>query len=79
MRGSVASLHSRPYQRFLSEVRAMRQAAGLTQDELAARLKKPQSYVTKSERGERRLDLIEWLAFCRACGADPHAFLDRML
>ena len=60
-------------------MRAMRQQAGLTQDELAARLKKPQSYVTKSERGERRLDLIEWLAFCGACGNDPHHFLDRVL
>lgn len=79
MRGSVASLHSRPYKKFLAEVRAMRRGAALTQDELALRLKKPQSYVTKSERGERRLDLIEWLTLCRACGADPHAFLERVL
>ena len=57
----------------------MRRGGGLSQDELALRLKKPQSYVTKSERGERRLDLVEWLAFCRACEADPHAFLDRVI
>ena len=36
-----------------------RQAAGLTQAELAARLRRPQSYVSKYESGERRLDVIE--------------------
>lgn len=36
-----------------------RQAAGLTQVELAARLHRPQSYVSKYESGERRLDVIE--------------------
>ncbi len=78
MRGSVASLHSAPYKRFLREVRAMRLAARLTQEQLARKLHKPQTYVSKSESGERRLDLVEWLAFCKACGQDPKAFLDRL-
>jgi transcriptional regulator with XRE-family HTH domain len=77
MRGSVASLHSSPYKRFLRLVKSMRLDAGLTQKQLAEKLAKPQTYVSKSENGERRLDLIEWLAFCKACGQDPKGFLDR--
>lgn len=78
MRGSVASLHSAPYKRFLREIKAMRLGAGLTQERLAKKLHKPQTYVSKSESGERRLDLVEWLAFCKACRHDPKAFLDRL-
>ncbi len=78
MRGSVASLHSAPYKRFLREVRAMRLGARLTQEQLAKKLHKPQTYVSKSEGGERPLDLVEWLAFCKACGQDPKVFLDRL-
>ena len=62
MRGSVASLHSAPYKRFLREVKAMRLEAGLTQEQLAKKLRQSQTYVSKSESGERRLDLVEWLS-----------------
>ena len=78
MRGSVASLHSAPYKRFLREIKAMRLGAKLTQEQLAKKLHKPQTYVSKSESGERRPDLVEWLAFCKACRHDPKAFLDRL-
>lgn len=43
-------------------LRGRRKAKGLTQAELAAKLKKPQSYVAKYEIGERRLDVIELIA-----------------
>ena len=48
-----------------------RKAAGLTQQVLADRLKKPQSFVAKYEGGERRLDVVEFVAISRALGADP--------
>ena len=48
-----------------------RKAAGLTQHALARRLKKPQSFVAKYEGGERRLDVVEFIAISRALGADP--------
>jgi len=51
-------------------VRKRREAA-LTQTELAKRLGKPQSYVAKYEGGERRLDVVEFLAVCRALDVDP--------
>lgn len=40
-------------------------AAGLTQAEAAERLNKPQSFVSKCEAGERRIDVIELLEYCR--------------
>jgi len=43
-----------------------RKAAGLTQQALALRLKKPQSFVAKYEGGERRLDVVEFITVARA-------------
>lgn len=79
MRGSVATLHSEDYQRFLAEICAVRSRAELSQAALAERLSKPPSYVAKSELGERRLDVLEMLAWCRACDSDPLAFLKRII
>lgn len=54
---------------------AARRKAGLNQTELAERLGKPQSFVAKYEGGERRLDVVEFLAVTRAIGVDPHRIL----
>jgi transcriptional regulator with XRE-family HTH domain len=50
---------------------AARRRANLTQVELAARLGKPQSFVSAYERGQRRVDMIEFLLIARTLGADP--------
>ena len=50
---------------------ATRATAGLTQQKLAKRLGKPQSFVAKYEGGERRLDVIEFVTILQAMGADP--------
>lgn len=50
---------------------AARKKAGLTQQQLAALLKKPQSFVAKYELGERRIDVIEFVTLARLLGADP--------
>jgi transcriptional regulator with XRE-family HTH domain len=50
---------------------AARHEADLTQQELADRLKRPQSFIAKVEKGERRIDVIEFLALVDAIGADP--------
>lgn len=55
-----------------------RKRAHLTQVELAQRLAKPQSYVSKFERGERRLDLIEFLDIADALDIDVPVFIDRL-
>jgi len=58
---------------------AARDRAGLTQQKLARRLGKPQSFVAKYEGGERRLDLIEFIVIARAIGADPVRILRALL
>jgi ribosome-binding protein aMBF1 (putative translation factor) len=54
-----------------------RKAANLTQSELSGRLKRPQSFVSKYERGERRLDIVEFGDVAKALGIDPIRFLRR--
>jgi len=54
-----------------------RKRVGLTQVGLAQRLGRPQSFVSKYERGERKLDLIEFCEVCRALEVDPVSFLRR--
>lgn len=44
--------------------------AGLTQVEVATRLKVPQSYIAKVEQGERKISFIEVLDLCKALGTD---------
>ncbi len=74
-RGPIKSVHS-PEQRVLCDVlRQARQKAGLTQHVLAKRLKRPQSFVAKYEGGERRLDIVEFVAVAAAIGADPARIL----
>ncbi|MGH7923128.1 MAG: helix-turn-helix domain-containing protein [Candidatus Binatus sp.] len=48
-----------------------RKAAGVTQQDLAIRLRKPQSFVSKYERRERRLDVVEFVKICRFIKVDP--------
>jgi len=55
-----------------------RKTAGLTQQELAHHLGKPQSFVAKVEKRERRLDLVEFISVSRVLGLDPHAALSRV-
>jgi transcriptional regulator with XRE-family HTH domain len=55
--------HASEYREFLKRLRAGRERAGLVQIEVARRLRKPQSYVSKCESGERRVDVIELAAF----------------
>jgi transcriptional regulator with XRE-family HTH domain len=53
------------YQRFLEKLKRARQDAGLTQVEVATRLQGPQSFVSKCESGERRVDIVELQEFAR--------------
>ena len=55
-----------------------RQAAGLTQQQLAGALRKPQSFVSKYERGERRLDVVEFIWIARALQAEPAKMIRRL-
>lgn len=48
-----------------------RKAAGLRQEDVAARLRKPQSFISRIESGQRRVDVIEFYALSKAFGSDP--------
>ncbi len=58
-----------------NELKAMRKMAGFNQSELALKLGKPQSFVSKYESGERQLKILELEQVCLACGTSAHAFL----
>nr|WP_132807673.1 helix-turn-helix transcriptional regulator [Tepidamorphus gemmatus] len=67
----MKSLHSDEYEAFLQVLIAARKDAGITQQDLAKALGKPQSFVSKYERRERRLDVVEFVAVARAIGLEP--------
>ena len=56
----------------------LRVEARLNQDELAHRLNKPQSFVSKYESGERRLDILEITCVCAAVGVSLSEFAERL-
>jgi transcriptional regulator with XRE-family HTH domain len=58
---------------------AVRKAAGLSQRDLAKRLGRERSFVARVEQGERRVDVVELLWICQACGADPRMVLKPVL
>jgi transcriptional regulator with XRE-family HTH domain len=70
-RGIGKTVHSSDQAALCALMIATRKEAGLTQHALARRLKRPQSFVAKYEGGERRLDVIEFVAIVRAIGGDP--------
>jgi transcriptional regulator with XRE-family HTH domain len=55
----MRSISSPRYRRFLKRLKEAREAAGFTQEQVATALRRPQSFVSKCESGERRLDVIE--------------------
>jgi transcriptional regulator with XRE-family HTH domain len=73
------SVHSPEHEAFRALMAEARDKAGLTQERLAKRLGKPQSFVAKYEGGERRLDVVEFVWIARAIGADPVRILRALM
>jgi transcriptional regulator with XRE-family HTH domain len=71
----LRSVFTAEYAAFTRRIIAARKAAGVTQQQLADRIGKPQSFVSKYERGERRVDLVEFLAIAEALSLDPSRFI----
>ena len=53
--------------------------ANMTQRELAHALGREHNLIGRIETGQRRIDLIEWVSICRACGADPESETVRLI
>jgi DNA-binding XRE family transcriptional regulator len=77
--GVPRSLHSLPYRRLRTLLAQARTEASLTQAQVAEKLKRPQSFVSKYESGERQLDVIEFLGVCRAIGIPPAQVMEQLL
>ena len=67
-------IYTSAYDSFRTLLKEVREDKGVTQATLAARIGVPQSYVSKYETGERRLDFVETLEICRALGCPSSEF-----
>ena len=67
----MKSTHSKEYGQAVEALVSARKERQILQTELARRLGKPQSFVSKFESRERRLDISEFVAICRAMGISP--------
>lgn len=74
-----SSLHSDENKILVAFLVATRKSLGLTQVELADRLNKNQQFVSRIESGERRIDLLEFIAIARAMDQRPADLLKRLL
>ncbi len=72
------TIFSHEHEVLLSELKRAREKASLTQIQLAEKLGSTQSFISKVERGERRLDVIELREFCRAIGVSLASFVTRL-
>ena len=73
------TIYTPPYELIVAKMREARLASGLSQEDLADRLGRTQLWVSRTERGERRADLLEWIEFMLGCDADINAFLAEVI
>ena len=73
------SQHAQSYRAVPALLRKLRAEAGLTQRELADRVRRSQPWVHKSESGERRVDISEFLEWCVGCDADPETVFKQLI
>ncbi|MCJ0765369.1 helix-turn-helix domain-containing protein [Variovorax terrae] len=71
-------LHDHRYQQIATLLAQLRKERGWLQQEVAERLGRNQTFVSKYESGARRIDLIELLDILRALEVDPHEFVDQI-
>ena len=69
------SIYSKEYKNIIERLKTARLEIGLKQEEMAAKLKKPQSYISKIERGERRVDAAELKELAKILKKDVNYFL----
>jgi transcriptional regulator with XRE-family HTH domain len=73
------STHNHDYQLLLAVLKAARKRVDMSQVELASRLGNTQTFVSKCERGERRIDAVELVEFAEALGVPPQELLGEYL
>ena len=65
------TIYSRHVEAFRAKIVAIRMAAGLSQRQLAKKLRRVHSVIAHIEQGQRRVDTLEFFKICKACGASP--------
>ena len=73
------SVFTKRYKIFCEEMVKAREAAGLSQDQLAKQLGWDQTYVSKIERGVRRVDVVELIGICEAIDLSAADFVKALL
>lgn len=69
------SIRTKEYKDFAQKLQNARLEAGFTQVEAAKKLKRPQSYISKAEAGEQRLDIVEIKKFAKLYKKDVGYFI----
>ncbi len=72
------TIYTRDYAIMLRLLKEARQQAGITQVEFARRLKQSQSFVSKIERGDRRIDVVQLRTICQIYGSTLSEFVQRL-
>lgn len=75
----MKSIRSPAQRALITALRDARKEAGLSQQEVAKRLKRPQSFVSAYESGDRKIDVIEFLRIAKVTGFDPCELLRRVM
>jgi transcriptional regulator with XRE-family HTH domain len=76
---SPKAQHANTYRKLPIFLRNMREQAGMTQRSLGSKLGKPQSWIHSSEVANRRVDMMEFAAWAKACGIEPLDAFKRLL
>jgi DNA-binding XRE family transcriptional regulator len=74
----LKSIYESAYRTLLDLLVEARDEAGMTQQQLADKLERPQSFVSKIEHGDRRMDIIEFLLICRLLRCDAYEILKKV-
>lgn len=72
----VKTIYLKEYKKLIGKLKAARLEAGLTQVQVSKLLKQPQSYISKIEAGEQRIDAIELKAFAKIYKKDLSGLYD---
>ena len=74
----MKNIHNHDYKKLLTALVEHRKLQKLTQVQVAKHLHKPQSYISKIEQGDRRIDILEFVKLCNAINASPCFLLEKM-
>lgn len=73
------SAFSDAHQILVEQLTAARKQSGMKQEELAALIGKDQSYISNIERGQRRVDVMEFIVLARALKTDPEQLFSQIV